>query len=111
LNQKAVVEVPYGDGEFKRYKGRRVLSIDGSKRLLPNTADVINTFGSIRYSNDPPEVQGQHAYGMASVRYDVLNRLALDSQWGHAPADEVDLAHSTTTTSQPGGYSLPSSAW
>ena len=48
LNQKAVVEVQYGDGDFKRYKGMRVLGIDGSKLLLPDTADILNTFGSIR---------------------------------------------------------------
>lgn len=92
LNQKAVVEVKYGDDEFKRYKGMRVLGIDGSKILLPNTVDVINTFGCIRYSNDHPEVQGAHAYGLASVMYDVLNRIALDSQLGTARAYEVDLA-------------------
>jgi hypothetical protein len=94
LNQKAVVEVQYGDGEFKRYHGMRVLGIDGSKILLPDTADVINTFGGIRYSNDHPEVEGQHAYGMASVMYDVLNRIALDSHLGKARAYEVDLAQS-----------------
>ena len=48
LNQKAVVDVQYGDGDFKRYKGMRVLGIDGSKLLLPDTADILNTFGSIR---------------------------------------------------------------
>ena len=92
LNQKAVVEVQYGDGEFKRYKGMRLLSIDGSKILLPDSADVINTFGCIRYSNDHPNVQGHHAYGMASVMYDVLNRIAVDSQLGNAHAYEVELA-------------------
>ncbi|NJO16060.1 MAG: hypothetical protein HC877_10005 [Thioploca sp.] len=62
LNQTAVVEVQYGDGEFKRYKGMRILSIDGSKILLPDTAEVIHTLGGIRYSNDHPNVPGHHAY-------------------------------------------------
>ena len=31
LNREAVVKVCYGDGEFKRYRGFRVLGIDSSK--------------------------------------------------------------------------------
>ena len=35
LNQEAIVKVCYGDGEYERYKGYRVLGIDGSKVYLP----------------------------------------------------------------------------
>jgi len=40
LNREAVVGVCYGDGDYKRYKGFRVLGIDGSKLLLPDTTDL-----------------------------------------------------------------------
>ena len=92
LNQKAVVNVCYGDGNFKRYKGFRVLGIDGSKVLLPDTKDVINEFGQIRYITGKEGQEGQHAYGLASVMYDVLNRIGVDSVLSNARAYEVDLA-------------------
>jgi hypothetical protein len=92
LNQRVIVNVRYRDEDLKRYKHMRVLGIDGSKVLLPDTPDVINEFGTISYSNDHPDVHGQHAYALASVRYDVLNHIALDSILGQTHDYEVDLA-------------------
>jgi len=34
LLEKAVVQVVYGDGDFKRFKGRRLLALDGSTLRL-----------------------------------------------------------------------------
>ena len=92
LNQKAVVDVMYCDNNIKRYKGMRVLGIDGSKIRLPSTEDIKKEFGQISYGNHCPEVTGKHAYGMASVMYDVLNRIAIDSTLSIAKAYEVELA-------------------
>lgn len=61
----------YGDDNIKLYKGMRVLGIDGSKILLPEDERVIEEFGTISYSNGEPGVQGSHAYGLASVMYDL----------------------------------------
>jgi hypothetical protein len=92
LNQKAIVNVCYGDGNFIRYKGLRILGIDGSKIMLPDTKDVIKEFGQIRYTTGKDGPEGEHAYGLASVMYDVLNRIAVDSVLSNARAYEVDLA-------------------
>jgi len=92
LNQKGVVDVMYRDDDIKLYKGMRVLAIDGSKILLPQHDSVIKEFGEISYSNDHPDVQGAHAYGLASSMYDVLNRVAVDSVLGKAHDYEVELA-------------------
>ncbi len=92
LNQKAVVDVMYSDDNIKLYKGMRVMGIDGSKILLPDSPDITNEFGQISYSNDHPEVKGSHTYAMASVMYDVLNRIAVDSILSEARAYEVNLA-------------------
>jgi phage FluMu gp28-like protein len=51
LNQAAIVDVMYAEGDYETYKGHRVLAVDGSKILLPNTKDVIDEFGTIKYSN------------------------------------------------------------
>jgi len=86
LNREAVVGVCYGEGDYKRYKGFRVLGIDGSKLLLPDTFDVIKEFGKISYRSDKNFPKGQHAYGMASVMYDVFNKIAVNSVLGTARA-------------------------
>ena len=93
LNRELVFKcVCYGEGDYIRYKGFRVLGIDGSKLLLPDTTDVIKEFGQISYRSDKNLPKGQHAYGMASVMYDVFNKIAVNSVLGTARAYEVDLA-------------------
>jgi len=95
LNQAAIVDVMYSEGDYETYKGHRVLAVDGSKILLPNTQDVIDEFGTIKYSNGSQhkhKAEGEHAYSLASVLYDVLNNVAIDATLAHAKAYEVDLA-------------------
>lgn len=104
LNQIAIVDVMYGDGDYKTYKGFRLLGIDGSKVLLPNTQDVINEFGTIAYSNGDQHKNkqtGEHAYAVAPVMYDVLNHIAIDAVFAKATAYEVDLAVDHLKKSQP----------
>jgi len=60
--------------------------------LLPDGSEITQEFGEISYSNDHPDVKGSHNYALASVMYDVLNRIAIDSNLGAARAYEVDLA-------------------
>jgi hypothetical protein len=62
------------------------------KLLPPDTENVIEEFGPISYPSDKNLPKGLHAYGMASMMYDVLNRIAVNSVLGPARADEVDLA-------------------
>jgi len=50
------------------------------------------THPTLAYSNDHPDVKGSHNYALASVMYDVLNRVAVDSVLSHARAYEVNLA-------------------
>ena len=94
LNQAAVVASRYEEaGNIQTLWGFRVLGIDGSKILLPDTDDVRKVFGTIAYSNgaDRP-IEGERSYALASVLYDVLNRVALDATLGPANAYEADLA-------------------
>lgn len=92
LNQKSIVNVMYSDDNINLYKGMRVIGIDGSKIQLPRHPSIIKEFGEISYSNEHPEVEGSHAYGLASVMYDVLNNVAIDSTLGKARDYEVELA-------------------
>lgn len=93
LNQKAVVESRYRNADVRTFWGCRVLAVDGSKVLLPDTEDVRAAFGTIAYSNGKDaQIQGERPYALASVLYDVLNRVALDATLGQADAYEVALA-------------------
>ena len=92
LNRRAVVETMYGDGVYQTWRGLRVLAIDGSKLVLPDTEEVRAEFGTIAYSDGKTStLAGARPYALASVLYDVLNRVALDARLGRADAYEVEL--------------------
>jgi hypothetical protein len=61
--------------------------------MLPTNDETTKEFGVLRYNNGAGAT-GEHSYGMASVLYDVLNRVAIDSVLAPAHAYEVDLAAS-----------------
>ena len=62
-----------------------------SKIRLPETEEVREEFGEIEYRNGEEKIKGKHNYGLASVMYDVLNKIAVDSHLGKARDYEVDL--------------------
>lgn len=82
LNQVAVVETMYEDGDYETYKGFRITAIDGSKVMLPTNDETIQEFGAITYNNGQytEKSEGEHSYALVSVHYDVLNRVALDAK-------------------------------
>lgn len=90
LNQTSVVDVMYSDDDIKLYKGMRVLGIDGSKIILPQNPETIEEFGKVEQKNG--EIDVNYSYAMASVMYDVLNRIAIDSKLDKIKSYEVDLA-------------------
>jgi hypothetical protein len=92
LNKSAVVDLFYEEGEIKRFKGYRVLAIDGSKIRLPKHHTTQKEFGEISYNNQHIKTKETHVYGLASVMYDVLNHIAIDSTLSHGKANELDLA-------------------
>jgi hypothetical protein len=93
LNQEAVVKTLYSDEHYQSYWGFRVLAVDGSKLILPDSEEVREAFGTLPWSTGKTsERQGERPYALASVLYDVLNRVALDATLGRANAYEVDLA-------------------
>jgi hypothetical protein len=45
---------------------------------LPNAPEIHRKFGTIQFTNGKTlEVMGQHGYGLASVMYDVLNKVVI----------------------------------
>lgn len=93
LNQKAIVGTLYTDGDYQTFWGFRVLAVDGSKLVLPDSEEVREEFGTIAWTTGKDsEIKGETPYALASVLYDVLNRVALDARLGKANVYEVDLA-------------------
>lgn len=107
LNQKAIVDVVYQDEDFKKFWGKRVLAIDGSKIRLPNNPEICGEFGTIAYSQgEDSDVQGEHPYALGSVMYDVLNRIVIDASLEKANAYEVNLAIAHLAYTRPGDLLL-----
>lgn len=107
LNRKAVVETLYADGEYRRFWGFRLLGVDGSKVLLPDTEAVREAFGTIAYCDGKRgTIAGERPYALASTLYDLRNRVALDALLGRADAYEVDLAVAHLAHARPGDLLL-----
>lgn len=75
LNQQLVEQVYHGDWQPKKWKDFRLCAIDGTSIRLPNEPDIIEHFGV----HNGREDQQACAMGMASVFYDVLNKIVIDS--------------------------------
>lgn len=69
------------------FYGYRLLAVDGSMITLPYTENLKNVFGVSKNNTKTVLVQGR-----ASVLYDVLNRLALDSSLNNSALGERQLA-------------------
>lgn len=86
-----LVDEFYSDNEFsvKRWKGFRILAVDGSQIVLPKTIELYEEFGSP--SNQYGESKNQ-VKGRSSVLYDVLNHYVLDSSLASLNEGERKLA-------------------
>ncbi len=75
LNQSLIHEVYKPSNNLKTWKGFRLCAIDGTSIRLPNNPDITKHFGIQKGR----EGQAGCTMGMASVFYDVLNHLVIDS--------------------------------
>lgn len=113
LNQKTIVAVCYDDGEYARYKGHRLLGVDGSKVHLPPEAEIVAEFGGTVKNQHRTQIE---PFGLVSVLYDVLNEIALDGVLAPGKSYEVDLARDHLAHTQPGDLlvfdrNYPSYVW
>jgi hypothetical protein len=68
LNKKAVLDVIYGDENYETAWGFRLLVIDGSKIHLPNTAEIVQEFGTIKFETttcNNKKIAGEHGYALS----------------------------------------------
>ena len=75
LNHQLVDSIYEKKEHYKTWKGFRLCAIDGTSMRLPNEPDVTDHFGFQKGKSN----QAPCAMGMASVFYDVLNHIVIDS--------------------------------
>jgi hypothetical protein len=92
LNQKAVVETVYENDGYEKFRGFRLLGLDGSEVILPNEHEIRQFFGSVRIANQHESTRGEFPFGIASVLCDLPNNVAIDALLGHAKSSEIELA-------------------
>ena len=66
-------ETFYKSSQAKKWKGHRLLAVDGSVTQLPNIPELLKHFGKARSHSKRPAVR-------LSQLYDVLNKLSIDVQ-------------------------------
>lgn len=69
----------YEDGDYHRFKGFRLLAVDGSKVILPNSHNIKEVFTPTIAKNQIPEFSKEVVQARASVLYDVLNNIVIDA--------------------------------
>ena len=89
----------YCDDDFKRFKGYRLLSIDGSITEIPNTASNREYFGYYHNQSDR-----QQARAMACVIYDIENDCIIESDISTWRAAERDVAKDLIEHLEAKGY-------
>jgi hypothetical protein len=83
-----------GDIEAQYWRGFRLVGIDGSDLVLPNTPELLARFGgrSFKIANrhTPGEyITGKRPGALAVVSYDLLNDLAIDARLQTCCSDET----------------------
>ena len=86
LNRKLLEEY-YTDNEYSKWKGFRLIAIDGSDLQLPQKKSLKDIFGCAKNNKGPTL-----AMAKLSCAYDVLNCKTLDSQLDRCKNSERDLA-------------------
>jgi len=72
-------EVFYQDDQYDRFKGLRVLAIDGSIVTLPNSDDIKNEFNPMKVKCQIKDYEKDVVQARVSCLFDVLNNIAIDS--------------------------------
>jgi len=73
------VEMFYEDGEYNRYKNFRLLAVDGSIVVLPNSADMKKEFNPTVVKCQIEDFSKEVVQARVSTLYDVLNNMAIDA--------------------------------
>lgn len=78
----------YQQAEYYVWHGMRLLSIDGTRLMLPNHPSIIEEFGQQQFG---PKADCPRSMAMGSMLYDCLNQVTIDAQLAPYASSERDL--------------------
>jgi len=87
-----IIRIYYDDQTIKRLHGFRILSLDGSKIILPKSKEIQDEFGTRAVNNQTGHSLASYTRTCYQACYDVLNNIVVQSELGACEAYEVDLA-------------------
>lgn len=105
LNHSCVLPAIYAPArrrEIQRWRGHRLLGVDGSLVRLPNSVDLCAQFTPVDVTNDRGQVGIRYAEARMSVVYDLLNRVGLDGRLAPSRIGEGALALTQLGCADPG---------
>lgn len=109
LNRACVLPAIYAPtrrGEIQRWRGHRLLGLDGSLVRLPNSAELCAQFTPVDVTNDGGQVGIRYAEARMSVVYDLLNRVGLDGRLEPSSTGESALALEQLDQAAPGDVAM-----
>ncbi|HOZ98302.1 MAG TPA: IS4 family transposase [Niabella sp.] len=80
----------YDEAPYRTWHGYRLLAVDGSTAMLPNSKDIQAEFGLTSFG---PYADSPRSVARCSVLYDVLNLTVLDAQLDQYKVSERQLAY------------------
>jgi len=89
LLEKCVIEVMYNCGDYKKFKGRRLLAVDGTSLRLPNTKETRTRFGLIEHMNGQKKRLTNQVEAKATILYDVLNEIPISAELSRGRASDL----------------------
>ena len=102
LNRQVVDAYYAHHNDLKTWHGHRLCAIDGSQLRLPDEPDIAHEFGVLPGKKN----QKDCPLALASVYYDVLNHISIDSSINATSASERDCAASHLRHARPGDLSI-----
>ena len=95
LNQSLVLPSFYAAEaaeHCRRWRGHRLLGVDGSQLWLPDHPEVAREFGVVEVANHHGATGTRYVPGRLSVLFDLLNDIGLDARVEPVRVSEVEMA-------------------
>lgn len=70
----------YSSDDYKKYKGHRLLAVDGTSLRLPTTPELSEKFGLIVHLNGSKQRASNQVEAKATILYDVLNEIPISAE-------------------------------
>lgn len=93
----------YNEAPYLVWNQMRLLSVDGTRLVLPNHESVVEEFGEHGFG---PNADSNRSLALASFLYDPLNLITLDAQIAPYSASERDLLYQHLAKVKPGDLLL-----